>query len=132
MNKRKYLFKVLFGLVCSVLLIGLSINMKKIQTSEWCEKLEQIKSPKFTNPSKVIVLEKSIPIGLVLIQHKNSSELEHSFKTGVSRMVESLLRHTQSALHFVILTDSQSLEAVGKFLAQIVTKALGTQAILAR
>ena len=58
--------------------------------------------------------------------------MEQSFKTGVSKMMDSLFKHTDPSLHFVILTDRQSLYGVGDLLAYIVTRMLGTQAILSR
>ena len=80
----------------------------------------------------MLARETEICIGLVLIQNKMDPDLEHSFRKGVTKMMDSVLRHTKSSLHFIVLTDKQSLKFVGEFLAQIVTALLGTQAILSR
>ena len=100
---------LLLGLISILLVIDIVRNMSKIAAGEWCEKIKQLKNPTFTNPSKVEVLEKDICIGLVLIQHKNYTEMELSFKTGVSKMMDSLFKHTDSSSHFVIITDRESL-----------------------
>ena len=106
--------------------------MSELSAIKWCEKIEKLKNPSFTNSSTVEVLDKDICIGLVLIQHKNYTEMDLSFKTGVSKMMDSLFKHTDSSLHFVIVTDRQSLYGVGDLLANILTRMLGTQAILSR
>ena len=126
------MFMLLVGLISTLLVINIVRNMSNLSAGEWCEKIKQLKNPTFTNPSEVEVLEKDICIGLVLIQHKNYTEMELSFKTGVSKMMDSLFKHTDSSLHFVIVTDRQSLYGVGDLLANIVTRMLGTQAVLSR
>ena len=126
------MFILLLGLISTFLVMNICRNMSKISAGKWCEKIEKLKNPTFTNPRKVEVLKKDICIGLVLIQHKNYTEMDLSFKTGVSKMMDSLFKHTDSSLHFVIVTDRQSLYGVGDLLAYIVTRILGTQAILSR
>ena len=126
------MYILLLGLISIFLVINFVRNVSKISAGEWCEKIKKLKNPTFTNPSKLEVLDKDICIGLVLIQHKNYTEMELSFKTGVSKMMDSLFKHTDSSLHFVIVTDRQSLYGVGDLLAYIVTRMLGTHAILSR
>ena len=120
-------------LLCGILVVYLVKTVLKMHREDgWCKKLVELRNPTFTEPDKVFVTEHFIPLGVVLIQHSNITDMEVRFKTGVTRMMESLFRHTESPLHFVVVTDHQSLGAVGQFLAQIVTKRLGTGAILSR
>ena len=118
---------------CMFLIIfNIMANQKNITEQEYCEKIEQIKNPKFTKTEEVTGTQSEICIGLVLIQKKMDSELEDTFRTGVTKMIGSVFKHTEESLHFIILTDEESLHSVGEFLAQIVTAMLGTQAVLSR
>ena len=103
-----------------------------IGEAKYCEKIEDLKNPIFTKPENIVTRQADICVGFVLINDKKSEELEESFKAGVMKMIDSVFKHTEQSLHLVILTDKRSLKVVGEFLAKVVTKMLGTHAILSR
>ena len=100
--------------------------------AQYCEKIEELKNPIFTKTENISTKHDDICVGFVLIHDKKTEELEESFKKGVMKMISSVFEHTEQSLHLVILTDKRSLKVVGEFLAKLVTKMLGTHAILSR
>ena len=108
---------------------GYFIDLKK---SRYCGKIEGLTNPVFTSPEDIVATESELCVGLVLIQNKKEEKLAESFRMGVTKMLDSVFKHTKESLHLIILTDRRSVKCVGKFLAEIVMKTLGTQAILSR
>ena len=122
-------------IVSSIVIVIFHFNEKfrnTIRETRYHEKIEDLKIPYFTKPENIFPSKTDICVGLILIQEKIGQELEESFKKGVVKMLDSVFKHTEQSLQLIILTDNASIKVVGQFLAKVVTKMLGTHAILSR
>lgn len=107
-------------------------------TGSYTEALQRIRKPDFILPQDVVTpardnLEKFIDIGLIMMNLKKSKKLNNKFAWKVRRTLSSMMTHSSGTpLHFVIVTDVKSLNAVGVFFSDFISKKLTESIIIPR
>ena len=112
----------------------ISINSVFVQknTENYVENLQKIREGKFTEPGKVRPpSEEFINLGLIIINLKQTSYLDKVFSKQIKTIFNDIFKfNSGTPLHFVIVTNKFSIEAVSLVLSEIVGKYLSEQAIL--
>ena len=95
--------------------------------------LEVLRSGKLTLPSAVENSPGYLDIGFILVNLRKRKELGNNLKFKVRRTLESMLdRSKGQPLHFIIITDTASVEAVAVFLSHFISRRISEAIILQR
>ena len=107
------------------------VEVRSGGTPSYVSFLEVLRSGKFTPPSAVENSPGYIDIGFIFVNLRRRKPLGSNLKFRVSRTLESMLdRTTGQAMHFIIITDTASLESVGLFLSHFLSRRLSEAVIL--
>lgn len=104
----------------------------------YTETQQKIRTPDFIPPQEVITpesvnLEKFIDIGLIMMNLKKSKNLNEKFAWKVRRTLNSMMTQSSGTpLHFVIVTDVKSVNAVGVFFSDFISKQLTENILIPR
>ena len=95
--------------------------------------LDVLRSGKLTPPSAVENSPGYIDIGFIFVNLRKRKQLGSNLKFKVTRTLESMMdRNKGQALHFIIITDSASVESVAIYLSHFISRRLSEAVILQR
>lgn len=107
------------------------VEVRSLGTPSYVNFLDVLRSGKLTPPSAVENSPGYIDIGFIFINLRKKKELGSNLKFKVRRTLDSMMdRNKGTALHFIIITDTASVEAVALFLSHFISKRLSEAVIL--
>lgn len=102
-----------------------------IPQDQYTEPIAKIQEGSFELPERIVPPDKLfISVGMIIINIKKTSKLSLEFGWKLERNLRSLLDFSSgNPLHFIIITDKESLQSVSTFLSQFVGKYVATTVI---
>lgn len=106
------------------------VDVRSGGTPSYVSFLEVLRSGKLTPPSAVENSPGYIDIGFIFVNLRKRKPLGNNLKFKVSRTLDSMMdRNKGQALHFIIITDTASVESVGLFLSHFISRRLSEAVI---
>lgn len=97
----------------------------------YVDSLETIRAAELVQPQDVEHQEGFIDIGMILINLQKTPTFEEQFQWKITRTFESLVTYSSGTpLHFVVITDEDSTNAVSTYFSHFISKMISEGAIL--
>ena len=97
---------------------------------EYTAYLEILRKPRFTSPHDVTSRDGFMDVGFILINLLKTSRFGAKTKYKINRTFKSMLTYSRGeSLHFIVITDDSSLQLVGNFFAQFISRRVSEDVI---